>query len=260
MLSFYLPSSEQVYTADELYVNTGFYPTYDPGVLASSGIYTVNPSPDPYDPGLYSSQPVYTVSGNYANQTWVATPLPLPEAKENGSNEEKAKANEAEAAIVSGENLSTNLLTAVSSQDPLARPTRFQTVLDAMAAVSDNLDSNLNAIDAATSVDEINNIVNKPTGVLFTGRGSGVGPEDLNVSYYTAFNSVSMTEADTELYVPSTAITIPYGSGGSGQFDSIGNAFNPGGPYTMQIRETATSMVIAEIEVPLNPAGEDVSF
>ena len=40
----------------------------------------------------------------------------------------------------------------------------------------------------------------------------------------------------------------------------MGNAFNLGGPYTMQIRETATSMVIAEFEVPLNPTGEDVAF
>ena len=81
-----------------------------------------------------------------------------------------------------------------------------------------------------------------------------------NVSYYNAFNSVSMTEADTELYVPSTATVIPYGSGGPNAFDSMGNAFNLGGPYTMQIRETATSMVIAEFEVPLNPTGEDVAF
>jgi hypothetical protein len=154
------------------------------------------------------------------------------------------------------------LLTAVSSQDALSRPARFQTVLDAMSAVSDNLDANLTAIDAATTVDEINNIVNKPTGTLFTGRGSGLGPEDLNVSYYTAFNSVSMTEDETELYVPGTATTIPYlldPITGQGTFDSAGNCFNPG-DYLIQIRETATSMVIAEFEVPLNPTGENVTF
>jgi hypothetical protein len=260
MNTFYLPASGAVYRADQLQANTGFSPSTDPSVLAANGIYRVQQTANPYDPYLYDATPTYTVVGDYAEQGWAATPLPLIYAKETGSQETKTAANSQEAAIVSNQNLSTDLLTAVSSQDPIDRPARFQTVLDAMAAVSDQLDSNLTAIDAATSVDEINNIVNKPTGVLFTGRGSGVGPEDLNVSYYTAFNSVSMTEADTELYVPSTAITIPYGSGGPNAFDSMGNAFNLGGPYVMQIRETATSMVIAEIEVPLNPAGEDVSF
>jgi hypothetical protein len=257
---FFLPASGQVLPDYLLQPSTGFSPTSDPSALAANGIYLVQQTPDPYDPLLYEATPTYTVVGDYAEQGWTATPLPLSDAKEKGSQESKTSANNDEAAIISDSGLSTNLLTAVSSQDPLARPARFQTVLDAMAVISDNLDSNLNAIDAATSVDEINNIVNKPTGVLFTGRGSGVGPEDLNVSYYTAFNSVSMTEADTELYVPSTAITIPYGSGGPNAFDSMGNAFNLGGPYVMQIRETATSMVIAEIEVPLNPTGEDVSF
>jgi hypothetical protein len=128
-----------------------------------------------------------------------------------------------------------------------------------MAVVSDNLDANLTAIDAATTVDEINNIVNKPTGTLFTGRGGGLGPLDLNVSYYTAFNSVSMSESETELFVPGTSTVIPYGSGGPGQFDSMGNCFAVG-DYLLQIRESATGMVIAEFECPLAPAGVEVAF
>ena len=79
------------------------------------------------------------------------------------------------------------------------------------------------------------------------------------MSYYTAFNSVSMTGSETEIYIPGTATVLAYGSGGPGQFDSYGNCFNPG-DYIMQIRETATSMVIASFECPLNPAGEDVAF
>jgi hypothetical protein len=128
-----------------------------------------------------------------------------------------------------------------------------------MSAVSDNLDANLTDIDSATTVDEINDIVNPPTGIIFTGRGSGLGPEDLNVSYYTEFNSVSLPESDTELYVPGTATTISYGSGGAGKFDSAGNCFNPG-DYLIQIRNSKTGFVIAEFEVPLNPTGENVTF
>ena len=257
---FFLPASGSVLREDQIQGNTGFSPLTDPGDLAANGSYTVNQTPDPYDPYLYDASPTYTVSGDYADQTWVATPLPLSYAKGTGSQEAKTTANNEESLIVGQSGLNTDLLTAVTGQATIDRPARYQAILTEMATVSDNLDSNLTAIDAATSVDEINNIVNHPTGLLFTGRGSGLGPEDLNVSYYTEFNSVSMTESDTELYVPSTTTVIPYGSGGAGKFDSMGNAFNLGGPYTIQIRETATSMVIAEFEVPLNPTGEDVAF
>ena len=259
MTEFYQPASGLTFTEENLRSQTGFSPTTAPSTLAANGIYTINPTPDPYDPGLYDSSPSYTIVGFYADQSWVATPLALPVAKENGSAEAKEQANAAESQIVTDSGLSNEVLTAVSSQDPLARPAQFQVVLDAMAVVSDNLDANLTAIDAATSVDEINNIVNKPTGLLFTGRGAGLGPEDLNVSYYNTFNSVSMTESETELYVPGTATVISYGSGGPGQFDSMGNCFAVG-DYLLQSRESATGMVIAEFECPLNPAGEDVAF
>jgi hypothetical protein len=128
-----------------------------------------------------------------------------------------------------------------------------------MQAVTDAAGAQIDAIAAATTVDEINDIVNPPTGLLFTGRGGGLGPLDLNVSYYNEFNSVSMPESDTELYVPGTATVIPYGSGGPGQFDSMGNCFALG-DYLLHIRQASTSRVIAEFECPLAPAGEDVAF
>ena len=111
----------------------------------------------------------------------------------------------------------------------------------------------------AAIIDGNNYIAEHPTGVLFTGRGGGGGAEDLNVSYYTEFTSVEITEAETELYVPGTETVIPYGSGGEGQFDSQGDCFAPG-DYLIQIRVAATASVIAEFEVPLAPEGVNVSF
>ena len=259
MSTFYLPASGQVLSDTELLGNTGFPPTYDPGVLASNGIYTVVPTPDPYDPDLYTSTAVYTIVGYNANQSWTSTPLPLATAQENGIIEVKAQADLAETTVLADNNITANVMTAVAGQLIGDRPASLQTILAEMQTVSDNLGSQITAIDSATTVDEINNIVNPPTGTLFTGRGAGLGPEDLNESYYTSFNSVSMTEADTELYVPGTATVIPYGIPNPGEFDSLGNCFNVG-DYLIQIRETATSMVIAEFEVPLNLVGEDVSF
>ena len=96
------------------------------------------------------------------------------------------------------------------------------------------------------------------SGTIFTGRGSGEAPLALNVSYYTVFNSMLITESETELYVPGTSTVIPYGSSPGG-FVSIGNCFTLGN-YLLQIRETATGSVIAEFECPLDPAGVNVSF
>lgn len=181
----------------------------------------------------------------------------LTGAKGRASQQEKSKFDTLELAASVG--YSTNQLSSQASLPAVDRLPEIQVVLDAVNVLAVELSNDLAAIAAATNITEVNNIVNPPTGTLFTGRGSGLGPEDLNISYYTAFNSASMTEAETELYIPGTNITISYGSGGPNTFDSMGNAFNPG-DYLMQIREVATSSVIFEFECPLNPSGENVVF
>jgi hypothetical protein len=261
---YYSSATGQTYSAYQMQALFGInVETTDISILNLNRFYPVQPSEPDFDLKLYNTSSVWDIvpispSGEGAQLVFTAVPKPLPEAKANGSAEAKNAANAQIDNLCATCGFSNEILTAVASQDALSRPARYQEELDEMTAISDQLDANLTAIDAATSVDEINNIVNKPTGILFTGRGSGLGPEDLNASYYTAFNSVSMTEAETELYVPGTATVIPYDSYPGG-FDSMGNCFNPG-DYLIQIRETATSMVIAEFECPLNPAGEDVAF
>lgn len=261
MATFYLPASGQVLTDTELYVNTGFAPTNDPGVLASNGIYTVNETPDPYDPALYTSAATYTVVGNYADQSWVANPLPLATAQANGIVEVKSQAETQEQSVLDSNSVSLSVMASVAGQDPLARPASLQTILDEMQVVSDNLGANIAAIEAATAVDEINNIVNPPTGVINIGRGQFGGPYDLNASNYIEFNSVSMTEAETELYAPSTSSVVPYQGYPPDDFNSGGPIF-VSGDYLIQIRETATGRVIAEFEVPLSTDGsnENITF
>jgi hypothetical protein len=239
--------------------------TTDISILNLNGFYPVVASSPNFDTKLYNASSTWvlvpiTPSGQGAQLDFSPVAKPLPEAIANGSTELKQSSNGELDLLLCDCGINNDVVTAVSSQDLIDRPARFQDVLDAMVAITDVLDSDLTAVESATTVDEINNIVNPPNGILFTGRGSGLGPEDLNVSYYVEFNSISMTESETELYVPSTTTVIPYGSGGPNAFDSMGNAFDPGGPYVIQIRETATSRVIAEFEVPLNPAGENVAF
>lgn len=101
------------------------------------------------------------------------------------------------------------------------------------------------------------------SGFILTGRGAGLGPEDLNLSYYTVFTSSSLSESETELYVPGTDTVIPYTIDpeihDGGFFDSAGNCFNPG-DYLIQIRQVPNGLVLSEFEVPLNPASENVAF
>jgi hypothetical protein len=261
MTQFYQPASGLTYTEANLQSQTGLPPTAPPGTLAANGIYTVNPTPDPYDPALYDSTAVYAIVGFYANQTWTAVPLALPVAKENGSTEMKNRASESLNVIVEASGFSPETLTSAASQVPLSRPAVYQTTLDEMTAVTDQLSDDLTAIQAATTVDEINNIVNPPTGILSTGRGGdGDGPLDLNNSFYTEFNSVSLTEAETELYVPGTSIVITYGAVVPNGFTSNGDCFITG-DYRVQIREVATGMVISEFVCPLAPEhNEDIPF
>jgi len=261
---YYNTNPDQPQVADKTWVAIygGIDPaTSTPEQLAAAGYYCyVSTEPPSYDAKLYSLDSTWVITGTDASEDYTVVELPLPDAKANCVSYEQGLAAEQTQTLSTESGYSESILTTAASLPEVSRPAEIQTVLDAQTVVMTELMENIAAIEAATTIDELNNIVNPPTGILFTGRGNGLGPEDLNVSYYTEFNSTSMTEAETELYIPSTATTIPYGSGGPNAFDSMGNAFNPGGPYTMQIRETATSRVIAEIVVPLNPAGEDVVF
>lgn len=262
---YYSSADGQTYSAYQMQALFGInVDAVDITILNYEGFYPVQPSSPDFDTRLYTPSSAWSIipltpSGEGAIRVYTPVAKPLPEAKTNASIELKQAADQAVSDITISNYVTGEVLASVASQDPVDRPAPLQVILDETVSVTDALGADLIAVDSATSVDQINNIVNKPTGILFTGRGSGLGPEDLNVSYYNAFNSISMTESETEIYIPGTATVIAYGSGGPGQFDSAGNCFNPG-DYLMQIRETATGMVIASFECPLNPAGEDVAF
>lgn len=263
---YYFSLTGQTYSAYQMQTLFGVNPTTASiSTLNTRGFYPVISTSPNFDVNLYNSTFVWTLvsiaGGQGAEKTYSPIPKPLPEAKVNASEEAKAQSNDGAETLVSSSGVNIDIWTGAASQDPLDRPPVYDTLLGEMSSIGDSLAATLTAIDTATSVDEINNIINPPTGIINTGRGAGLGPEDLNPSYYVEFNSVSLTEAETELYVPGTATVIPYDAGlpPPYTFDSIGDCFNPG-DYLMQIRVTATSEVIAEFEVPFNVLNEDVSF
>ena len=201
-----------------------------------------------FDEACYLYPSSFTLSGSVVG-------FDLSTAKIQATAQEKDKFAGLEQSATEG--YSANQLSSQASLASASRLPEIQLVLDAVNVLATDLSANLAAIDAATDINEVNNIVNPPTGILSTGRGAA-GPLDLNNSYYTEFNSSSLTESETELYVPGTTTVISYGSIPGG-FDSAGDCFATG-DYLVQIREVATSRVISEFVCPLAPANEDVAF
>lgn len=226
------------------------------GIAAASGV----TDPDFYqefaetdfDAACYNFNPAFSLSGGVVN-------FSLSVAKEVAKQQEKFEYSPLEAAATEG--YSVSQLASQASLDPVNRLPDVQVVLDAVNVLAVQLNNNLIAIDAATTIDEVNNIVNPPTGVISIGRGDGIGgPEDLNLSYFVEFNSVSLTPAETELFVPGTSSIVPYDGGlpSPYTFNAVFGIFNPG-DYELQIRVAATSQVIATVVVPFG-SNQNISF
>ena len=183
----------------------------------------------------------------------------LPSAKNQAAAITKSNSNTYQQAALN--NFSPETLAAQATLSEVARIPAVQEAITEVNALAVQLEAELAAIAAATSVTEVSNIAYPPTGIINIGRGQFGGPFDLNASNYVTFNSSSMTESQTELYAPATATIVPYQGFPPDDFNSSGAIFTLGN-YLIQIRETATSRVIAEFEVPLSSDGtnEDVVF
>jgi len=205
-----------------------------------------------FDAACYLYPNAFSLSGGVVS-------FNLPIVKTQASSTVKFQYSTLEQDATAG--YSANQLASQSSLAVIGRLPDVQIVLDAVNVLAVELSTKLAAIAAATDINEVNNIVNPPTGTINIGRGQFGGPLDLNASNYVTFNSASMTEAETELYAPATSSVVPYQGFPPDDFNSGGPIFTTGN-YLIQIRETATSMVIAEFEVPLSLDGtnEDVVF
>lgn len=251
---YYSPSAEKAFSAAQLTVNFGInLQTIDIVTLNARGFYPVTSVATKPDTQLYTITATYTIVGSYAEQGWTSVPLPLATAKITGTQQVQVAANQQVAQVVLFSGYSAEVLSAAGAALEVDRPAIYQTVIAAEQVVTDQLALDVAAIAAATTVDEINNIVNPPTGVIHIGRTG----QDFDPSYYVSFNSTSLTEADTELYIPGTSTVVTYGAYVPGEFDTPPGSFALGN-YLIQIREVATSSVIAEFECP--SGYEDISF
>lgn len=212
---FYMPASGQVIAYTDLLRQTGFSPSTPPEVLAANGIYPILTSTNPYDPNLYTSTATYTVAGSYANQSWTATPLPLATARGNSIVKVKERANSTTEIILATNSVTSDVLASVASQDPIDRPSSLQAILDETTVVTDNLGDQIDAINAATAVDEINSIVNPPSGTItFHRSGSNLIDGLFRDASASDPNALTLSEGwvpdQFTLRLVSSDITVPY--------------------------------------------------
>ena len=250
-------------TTQQVSSNFGFNPdTYYIDILNDIyNLFPVNTVPTPVlDDRFYSGYVgVYTANGdgNTYDQSFTLTERPLAETQATISTDLKSAA-EADAIVALGDESAT-LFTSQSYLTVANRLEPYKSIGTSINAIATALDAQVTAVNAATTVKEVGVVGTTLTGALFTGRGSGLGPDDLNLSYYVTFNHSTLDQSETELFVPSTSTVIPYTDIVNNNFDSAGNCFN-GVDYEIQIRETSSSTVLAEFVVPLNASGETVTF
>lgn len=258
------PGQPEIVDKTWVAINGGIDPnTSTPAELEAAGFYCWVPAIQPtYDPVLEEVSSTTTIVGTDAIQSYTVSDLPLASAKVNAVSYEKQQGTAQMAAMSSESGYSEGVLTATASKLEVDRDPSIQATLTAQNAYVDRMMTNVAAINAATSVSEISDIIYAPVGVLNTGRGGPgqAGPEDLNPSYLTSLSLAGYTAADLELYVPGTSTVIPYNPGlpSPYEFDSFGVCFAVG-DYTMQVRVASTDMVLGTMVVP-EGANTDVGF
>ena len=249
---YYLSADGQVYSSYQMQVLFGInVETTAISILNLNSFYPVQTTEPDFDLGLYTATSVWTLvpisGGEGAVQVWTAVPRPLPVAKLNGRAQASQASDTSVSNVIISNYLTSDVMASVASQALVDRPAFFQGILDETVVLTDALAVTLDAISAATTVDQINNIINPPTGEISISRTGN----DFNASSYITFYSTSLVEDDTELFMPATSTVIPYIL--PTQFAGFSEAFG-GGNYTVQIRETSTGLVLAEIICPEAPA------
>lgn len=253
---------EETFTAAQLVSQFGVDPaTTNIEVLNNRDFYPVQESSPDFDVALYDPTFVWVTTplvsgGEGAIKSYTAVARPLPEAKENASAELSTAANTQLDEILCDCGINNDVVTAVASQDVMSRPARFQDILDSMTVVTAALDSNLTAVDNATSVDEIDSIVHQPSGTFVSGRG-GAGPRDMQPSYFSDLSNLppGVGEPELEIYIPGTDTVIPYDPylPEPYKFDSMGDCYT-GTDYRTTFRVAATGQVLGTVIPALGPA------
>ena len=259
--------------------STGITPDlYDNNNLAQlnrAQVFPVTDTPDPYNPSLYTTVVSYTTAnypngatlydgntgpaGVYATQSYTPTERPLATAKTNGKKDVRTRASDNATALRESSGYSADALSAAAAQLVADRGSDVQATIALTESVMDQVDVNLQAVDAATSVTDIADVVDAPDMVLNTGRGLSGSSLDINPSYFPTINLGNVVEADLELYIPATDRILGYATfyPAPYHFDSSTDVFTAN-DHRIIIRIAATGVVVGQIDCPDTGAGANV--
>ena len=254
MSFYYSVATGKVYSADQMLALFGYNTAIvSIGVLNGQGFYPVVETTPDFDTQLYTYTYTWNLvsygGGQGAEKVYTPVARPLATAISNGSTELKTATNNLLDNLLATYGVNDAVVSAVASQLAVSRPVRFQVILDAMTTFTNKLHDQLNAVDVATTVDEVNNVVNPPTGEITLSRTG----DDLDAAVFASFTSLTLTEAGTELYVPGTATTISWSGT---DFPATVSAFTTG-DYEIQLRQVANGLVISTFEVTTTPTNYD---
>jgi hypothetical protein len=206
-----------------------------------------------FDAACYSFTQGFSLANNVVSYS-------LAPAKVQAVAIVKSQAATEEATATAG--YSTSQLSSQASLDAIDRIANIQAVLDVVNNLAVALDENITAIESASNIETVYNTVQQPSGVISTGRGAGLGPNDLNLSYFVSLADMpGYTQADLELYVPGTDTVIPYDAAlpDPYTFDSAGDCFSTN-DYRLVIRYAGGGAVLSTITVPLQDPNVNVSW
>lgn len=166
MSYFYSSATGTTYSSDQVKslfgINTE---TTDTEVLNVARLYPVQDSSPLFDVTLFI--PAFTWSivalpggGEGAERTFTGTDRPLADAKAAGIRTLKARAEEATQAKFIEHELSAALLAVIATFDESNLPAAFATFVSEVQSIASTLSTDIIAVNAATTVTDIDNIVN----------------------------------------------------------------------------------------------------
>lgn len=217
-----------------------------------SGFYPVQETTPTIDATLYNLVQTWSIvaltpNGEGAERTWTGIPKTVGEARTAGASSVKEHSRNVVSSIEESTGFTLGMLSGVAAQAEVDRPVRYSEVLSDLATRADVLDGQLTYIENATSVDDINAVVNPPavTGSVDLNRTGN----DLDDSLVTAITGVSAN--DLSLYFNSTGASVAYDSGNS-KFPATVGVFS-GNDYTGSIKYLGI-FNLATFDLAISPA------
>ena len=221
--------------------------------LSQVGIFPISKSNQPFNPLLYLTSMTWDTSTGYAVRSWTATARNLAEASENAKRLMSFTILGRIRQLRRISNINKDILFAADGVDDTVRPARFDKWVDRINAAVTELDTQTSAIDAAATVDAINDIVSPAHGLIKIALDKA-NPLNLLASDFHFFFSKNYAETDLELFFPSTSTTIAYSSG----FAATASVVTADDP-SVQIRVASTGVIVDEIELKTQDSSSELS-